>query len=65
MSMFGGKPGWVSLYSKKDPRWNFQTRVESLLVTAGIHSVITKKVEELEKIYGEPPEDLEYSCMKD
>jgi len=65
LNMFGGKPGYVCIRSKKDPRWNYGERVESLVVMAGIHPVITEKIEELKKFYGEQPEDLEYSCMKD
>lgn len=59
------RPGSWSLRSEKDPRWNCDGRAEVMIITAGLPPKVTKKIEKLKKKYGEPPEDLEYSCMKD
>lgn len=64
MSMFGPKPGSWSLSSFKDPRWNASGR-DDILVSAGICPAARQKIDELKTKFGPPPNDLEYSCMKD
>jgi hypothetical protein len=63
-SMFGPKIGSWYLSSKKDPRWNDCGR-EALLVCAGLCKGAKKSIEANRDRYGDPPDDLEYSCMKD
>ena len=62
--MFGPKIGSWGLSSKSDPRWNASGRGYGLVSTGG-PSEIKEKIEELTKKYGEPPEDLTSSFMKD
>jgi hypothetical protein len=65
MSMFGPKPGSWWLRSKSDPRWDADGR-ESFLVTAGPVSSAIDFVERKKAELGiDPPDDLEYGCMKD
>lgn len=56
--------GW-SFSSEKDPRWNCKGRARALAITAGLPPEAQEKLDELEARYGEPPDDLEYFCMKD
>lgn len=64
MSMFGPKPGSWSLHSLKDPRWNASGR-DDIMVSAGICPEAQRRIAELRAQLGAPPDDLEYSCMKD
>lgn len=63
-SMFGPKPGSWSVYSQSDPRWNRHGRC-NMWVTAGPAPDALAWIEECKASYGEPPDDLDYSCMKD
>ena len=65
MSMFGPRPGTWYWYSPTDKRWNCSGHVERMIVTAGIHPDAQRAYDECHHLYGEPPNDLEYSCMKD
>jgi hypothetical protein len=64
-SMFGGRSGSWGFYSKKDPRWNVNGSTKCLLVTGGYPEEAQTALDKLKKKYGTPPDDLEYSCMKD
>jgi hypothetical protein len=64
MSMFGPKEGSWYFHSDTDPRWNCSGR-GYLLFSAGLPDEAKTKLEELKKLYGEPPEDLEWGGMKD
>ena len=61
-SMFGPKPGSWYLHSKKDPRWNVNGTgsVGGFVMSAECEA----KLEELKKLYGEMPDDLEHGYMK-
>lgn len=63
--MFGGpQQGTWIVRSKSDPRWNCSGRA-LLLVTAGEPPEAKAKLADLGRQYGQPPEDLTFSCMKD
>lgn len=64
MSMFGPKEGSWWVRSEKDPRWNFSGR-GYILFTSGPPEEVNKRLEELEKLYGPQPDDLEWGGMKD
>ncbi|HXK38384.1 MAG TPA: hypothetical protein VJ579_04945 [Candidatus Paceibacterota bacterium] len=57
------RPGTWTLYSKSDPRWNASgaDNVGAFVMPKGCK----EKLEELKKVLGEPPEDLEWNYMKD
>lgn len=63
-SMFGPKPGTWSIESQSDPRWNKYGR-SMMLVTAGYPPDAQAWIDECKRLYGKPPDDLAYSCMKD
>lgn len=63
--MFGLRPGTWALHSESDPRWNANGRSEAIWVTAGVPKEVQEAIKKLMMEYGEPPEDLEYSVMKD
>jgi len=64
MSMFGGyKRGSWSIYSKKDPRWNFSGSGRVGMMVCPPDAEL--RIEELKKILGDPPDDLAYEYMKD
>lgn len=64
--MFGQpRPGSWEISSKKDPRWKASGRSEAILVTSGPPDECIDAFNDLQKLYGEPPDDLEYSVMKD
>jgi hypothetical protein len=52
------------LFSKKDQRWNYS---EDNAWVGGFEKPngVDEKIEELKKLYGEPPDDLEWGYMKD
>jgi len=62
MSMFGPTQGWWHFSSKSDPRWDVsnKAKVGGLL---GPEARIA--LENLKKLYGKVPIDLEYGYMKD
>jgi len=65
MSMFKltSSGGW-SVYSKTDPRWNGNGCTSS----CGGFTMpreAQEHIDRLKALYGEPPDDLEYSYMKD
>jgi len=65
--MFGPKPGHWWMRSESDPRWNIGGRGR-ILVSSGLRGGSQEcedKYAELVKQCGEPPEDLEFGCMKD
>jgi hypothetical protein len=59
----GLKQGTWWLRSEKDPRWNLEGR--GLVGLFGKPAAAEEKIEELKKLYGEPPDDLEFGYMKD
>lgn len=63
--MFGPSHGSWCLRSKLDPRWN--TSGEGLVsVTGGVVKDARDFIDRKEVELGcKPPDDLEYSCMKD
>lgn len=63
--MFGSHPGvWYTL-CKSDPRWDFNVYCEVVSVFGGPPKEFEDKITKLTEMYGKPPEDLEYGCMKD
>ncbi len=64
LGSLGIRPGCWWFASKADPRWNKQGHVETLSVTA-MPPEAQKALDELKEQLGEPPEDLEYGCLKD
>lgn len=63
MNLSGVGHGSWTLRSKSDPRWN---RSGDAHGTTGVMVDEAKAaLEELKELYGEPPEDLMYSFMKD
>jgi hypothetical protein len=64
MGLFGTSPGVWYTRCKSDPRWNFDMRC-NVSITGGPPKEFEDKIAELTEQYGEPPEDLEYGCMKD
>jgi len=64
MGMFGGEGSWW-LRSQKDSRWNINGR-GFIVVSIGMHSDAAKFIEcKKEELGCDPPDDLEYGCMKD
>ena len=63
--MFGPRPGTAGFASKKDPRWNRSVRLPNLVVTADWPPEVKQLLDRLKQELGEPPDDLEYWCMKD
>ena len=63
MGMSNNGGGW-SLYSESDDRWNCNGSTDSMYVTGGMVHDAKERLELMKKLYGDPPEDLEYSCMK-
>lgn len=63
MSMFGPRMGSWWLYSKTDPKWNYDGRccVGGFMMP----DECKEKLEELKKKLGKPPKDLEWGYMKD
>jgi hypothetical protein len=57
------KDGYWSIYSKTDPRWKGSGK--GMVYGGGKAKEATALVKKLTKAYGEPPDDLEYSWMKD
>lgn len=57
------KIGSWSVISKKDPRWNCNGR--DIVGGFDMPRRCREKLKELEALYGKPPDDLEYSYMKD
>jgi len=57
------KEGWWSFYSKKDPRWHGGGKA----IVGGFVQPreLIKKIEDLAKKYGTPPDDLEWSITSD
>lgn len=53
------------LYSKTDPRWNERGDARAMAFTAGMPREVEAAIKRLKETLGEPPDDLEYSCMKD
>jgi hypothetical protein len=51
------------LRSKTDPRWDCNGR--AFVGMFGQPQDLVNKLAELTKLYGEPPEDLEWGYMKD
>lgn len=65
MSMFGPTMGSWWYRSKSDPRWNLNGRCR-MFVMAGPPADANERIEELKKLLKcDPPEDLEFGCMKD
>ena len=62
MGMFGSEGSW-SLSSDTDPRWNCSGR--GFISICSRASSADAKIEEMEKKFGEMPDDLTYDCMKD
>ena len=62
--MFGIKSGTWSITSEKDPRWN-TTQYEEYLSVWYMPETAKKHLEKCRELYGEQPDDLEYSCIKD
>jgi len=57
------RPGTWWIASKKDPRWSAHGQGD-----VGMFATPTEakaKLAELTKIYGDPPDDLEFGYMKD
>ena len=63
--MFSVKGGTWWYSSKSDPRWCCSGHVDVMIITSGPPRDALEKYEEMKKLYGEPPEDLYYGCMKD
>lgn len=63
MISIGGTGSW-SLSSKTDPRWNCNG-TGHIVASSGYAGGVDAKIEELKKLYGEPPKDLVVSAMKD
>lgn len=61
--MFGIKSGTWSITSEKDPRWNI-TETEEYLSVCVLPKKAKEHLERCKKLYGEQPDDLEYTCMK-
>jgi hypothetical protein len=59
------KPGYCSLSSKKDDRWNVEVRCENIVFRSGLPDELKKKYEELKKKLGDPPNDLRWGGIKD
>lgn len=58
--------GSWSLTSKKDPRWNkADGRAEVMVISAGYPKEVTDYIAAKKEEFGDPPNDLTYSCMKD
>lgn len=57
------KPGEWSLYSETDARW----RAHGRAIVGGFAkpTEVDAAIERLRKKYGDPPDDLEWSYMKD
>lgn len=55
--------GSWTVYSKSDPRWNAHgdCKVGGFVMSSGAND----HIERMKAILGEPPEDLQYSYMKD
>ena len=62
MGMFGSEGEW-SLRSVKDPRWNCSGR--GFISMGSRPEEADAKIEEMEEKFGEMPDDLTYSCIKD
>lgn len=62
---FGPRRGYWSLRSKTDSRWN-DSGESDFISAMGMCSEAERAIERTQKLLGEdPPDDLEYSCMKD
>ena len=59
------KPGSWSISSSSDRRWNAHGRTAGWSVMGGMPPEARKKVEELKKLLGDPPRDLQCGFMKD
>lgn len=60
----GSDSGSWSIYSKKDPHWRAYGTSE-FVGGFKMPRECKEKLQELKKLYGEPPDDLEWSYMKD
>ncbi len=62
-----GLSGSWSITSKKDSRWNkTDGKAKVIALTAGTPEEITQYIQmKKEELKCEPPDDLEYICMKD
>lgn len=62
--MFGPKAMTWWFYSATDSRWNCDGRAEGFVMD-GMVPEAKVKLDSLKLLYGEPPADLRYNCMKD
>ncbi len=51
--------------SETDKRWTFHGGRSSFITMADMTKEAKIKLAELKALYGEPPDDLSYGCMKD
>jgi hypothetical protein len=62
MGLFDHEGSWW-IYSKKDSRWNTNGRATGTIMTFQHEAELA--IEEMKTRLGEPPDDLEWGCMKD
>ena len=66
MGMFKlGGPGIWYTSCKSDPRWGFSMNCDFVSITGGPPKEFYDKIKKLTEELGDPPDDLEYGCMKD
>ena len=65
MALIGGsiREGSWWLHSKKDSRWNDQGK--GIVGGLSVPREAQKSIERNKKLYGDPPDDLEWGYMKD
>lgn len=56
------KEGYAKMWSNSDPRWNYEC--DCICGGFVMPTELENKKQEFIKLYGEPPEDLEWSYMK-
>lgn len=64
MSMFGPKKMYWTVRSKSDSRWNKSGEGMGLVVDGGPQEM-KDWIEKCREIYGDPPSDATFSCMKE
>lgn len=62
--MFRFKSGSWAISSKKDPRWNASGTSE-IITLFDMAEEAKREIKHLTDKYGEAPDDLKYSAMKD
>lgn len=64
MFTYGRHAGTWGFSSEEDPRWSYSVHFDDVSVVT-VPSEVGTRMKEMERIYGEPPDDLEVWFKED